>query len=134
MKFSNKSFLSKCELNRRNLRICFHVLKKFLIENFMFCAVSVRRIFLKELTQIFFLWRLIMVKRSYTNYVQLAFTEYLSFYLRSDEVAETNSFIIFRNNSFLQQESIVLVTKYIPTFSHIVSSTTPTVWLSSTCN
>ena len=69
-----------------------------------------------------------MVKRSYTNCVQLAFTElYISFHLRSDEVAETNSFIIFRNDSFLQQESIVLVTKYIPTFSHIVSNTTPTV-------
>ena len=68
-----------------------------------------------------------MVKRSYTNCVQLAFTEYFSFYLRSDEVAETNSFIICRNNSFLQQESIALVKKYIPTFSHIVSSTTPTV-------
>ena len=34
MKFTIKNLLSKCDL-----RICSHLLKKFLMENFIFCAV-----------------------------------------------------------------------------------------------
>ena len=34
-----KDFFSKCEQIRRKLRICSHLLKKSLMENFMFCAV-----------------------------------------------------------------------------------------------
>ena len=40
MKFSIKYFFSKCDQIRRRLRIWSHLLKKFLIENFTFCAVS----------------------------------------------------------------------------------------------
>ena len=39
MKFSIKDFFSKCNQIQRNLRIRPHLLKKSLIENFIFCAV-----------------------------------------------------------------------------------------------
>ena len=41
MKFSIKDFFSKCDLIRRKLRIWLHLLKKSLMENFIFCAVKV---------------------------------------------------------------------------------------------
>ena len=40
MKFSMKDFFSKCDQIRRKLRIWSHLLKKSLIENFIFCAVK----------------------------------------------------------------------------------------------
>ena len=40
MKFSIKDFFSKCFFSF--LRICSHLLKKYLMENFIFCAVSLR--------------------------------------------------------------------------------------------
>ena len=40
MKFSIKDFFSKCEQIRRKLRIWSRLLKKSLIENFIFCVVS----------------------------------------------------------------------------------------------
>ena len=39
MKFSIKGFLSKCDQIRSFLWICSHLLKKSLMENFIFCAV-----------------------------------------------------------------------------------------------
>ena len=39
MKFSIKDFFSKCNQIHRKLRIWSHLLKKFLMENFIFCAV-----------------------------------------------------------------------------------------------
>ena len=39
MKFSIKDFLSKCDQIRRKLRIWSYLLKKFLMENFIFSAV-----------------------------------------------------------------------------------------------
>ena len=40
MKFSIKDFFSKCVQIRSFLRIWSHLLKKSLIENFIFCAVG----------------------------------------------------------------------------------------------
>ena len=40
VKFSIKDFFSKYDQIRKKLRICSHLLKKFLMENFIFCAVS----------------------------------------------------------------------------------------------
>ena len=40
MKFSFNDFFSKCGQIRRRLRIWSHLLKKSLMENFIFCAVS----------------------------------------------------------------------------------------------
>ena len=40
MKFSIKDLLSKCDQIRRKLRIRSHILKKSLMENFIFCAVN----------------------------------------------------------------------------------------------
>ena len=40
MKFSIKEFFSKCDQIRSFLRIWSHLLKKSLMENFFFCAVS----------------------------------------------------------------------------------------------
>ena len=44
MKFSIKDFFSKCHQIRRKLRIWSHLLKKSLIENFIFCTVCFRNI------------------------------------------------------------------------------------------
>ena len=41
MKFSIKDFFSKCDQIRRKLRIWSHLLKKSLMQNFIFCAVIV---------------------------------------------------------------------------------------------
>ena len=40
MNFSIKDFFSKCDQIRSFLRIWSHLLKKFLVENFIFCAVK----------------------------------------------------------------------------------------------
>ena len=40
MKFFIKDFYSKCDQNRSFLRIWSHLLKKSLMENFIFCAVK----------------------------------------------------------------------------------------------
>ena len=40
MKFSIKDFFCKCDQIRRKLRIVSHLLKKSLLENFIFCAVQ----------------------------------------------------------------------------------------------
>ena len=42
MKFSIKDFFSKYDLIRSFLRIWSHLLKKFLMENFSFCAVFLK--------------------------------------------------------------------------------------------
>ena len=50
MKFFIKSFFSKCDKIRRKLRIWSHLLKKSLMENFIFCAVysiNIRKIHTK---------------------------------------------------------------------------------------
>ena len=39
-KFSIKNFSSKCDQIHRKLRIWSHLLEKFLMENFIFCAVG----------------------------------------------------------------------------------------------
>ena len=41
MKFSIKDFFSKCDQIRRKLRIWSHLLNESVMENFIFCAVSV---------------------------------------------------------------------------------------------
>ena len=45
MKFPIKDFFSKCDQTRRKLRIWSHLLKKYLMENLIFCAVHVDIIF-----------------------------------------------------------------------------------------
>ena len=42
MRFSIKDFFSKYDKMRRKLRIWSHLLKKSLMENFIFCAFSIR--------------------------------------------------------------------------------------------
>ena len=41
MKFSIKDFFSKCDQTRSKLRIWSHLLKKYLMENFIFYAVYI---------------------------------------------------------------------------------------------
>ena len=48
MKFSIKDFFSKSDQIRRKLRIWSHLLKKSLMENFVFCAVWILQSKLKE--------------------------------------------------------------------------------------
>ena len=52
MKFSVKNFFSKCDQIRKKLRIWSHLLKKSLMENFIFCAVTSmkRLIMLQKMT------------------------------------------------------------------------------------
>ena len=45
MKFFIKDFVSKCDQIRRILGISSHLLKKSLMENFIFCAVNTNTIF-----------------------------------------------------------------------------------------
>ena len=40
LKFSIKDFFSKCDQIRRKLLIWSHLLKKSLLENFIFCAIA----------------------------------------------------------------------------------------------
>ena len=47
MKFCIKDFFSKCEQIRSFLRICSHLLKKSLMQNFIFCAVLLALVFTK---------------------------------------------------------------------------------------
>ena len=54
MKFSLKDLLSKCDQIRRKLRICSHLLKKYLMEDFIICAVCIKVFSLKK-TFTFFL-------------------------------------------------------------------------------
>ena len=49
MKFSIKDFLNKCDQIRRKLRIWSNLLKKSLMENFIFCAVYSAELDLKNL-------------------------------------------------------------------------------------
>ena len=51
MKFSIKDFFSKCDQIRNFLRIWSHLLKKSLIENFIFCAVEDKNMKLVELNE-----------------------------------------------------------------------------------
>ena len=44
MNFSIKDVFSKSEQIRRDLRIMSHLLEKFLMENFFFCAVSLKQV------------------------------------------------------------------------------------------
>ena len=44
IKFSIKDFFSKCDQICSFLRTWSHLLKKFLVENFIFCAVTVKRV------------------------------------------------------------------------------------------
>ena len=46
MKFSFKHFFSKCNQIRRKLRIWSHLLKKSLMESFIFCAVKSCRVYI----------------------------------------------------------------------------------------
>ena len=49
IKFSIKDFFSKCDQIRRKLRIWSHLLKKFLMENFVFlCCVNIHVVTLYE--------------------------------------------------------------------------------------
>ena len=49
MKFLIKDFFSKCGQIHRKLRIWSHLLKKFLMENFIFCgSIRTMKIFLEE--------------------------------------------------------------------------------------
>ena len=60
MKFSIKDFFNKCDQIRRKLRIWSHLLKKSLIENFIFLVVHVHyvyeclRVFASYLPSIFY--------------------------------------------------------------------------------
>ena len=56
MKFSIKDFFSKCDQIRSFLRIWSHLLKKSVIENFIFCAVKRNTAFLKWFGNFF--WRI----------------------------------------------------------------------------
>ena len=46
MKFSMEDFFSKCDQNRRKLRIWSHLLKKFFLENFIFLSSDASDIFI----------------------------------------------------------------------------------------
>ena len=49
MKFSIKDFFSKCDPIRSFLRMWSHLLKKSLMENFIFCVMRPKKILLPEM-------------------------------------------------------------------------------------
>ena len=51
MKFSKKDFFSICDQMRRELRIWLHLLKKPLMENFIYCAAEVENVLWKGFTK-----------------------------------------------------------------------------------
>ena len=60
MKFSIKNFFSKCDQIRKFLRIWSHLLKKFLMENFIFlCSVRVYNCFHIKISTIYMLDRVL---------------------------------------------------------------------------
>ena len=48
MRFSIKDFFSKCDQISRKLQICSHLLKKSLMENFIFCAVVMTELLFQQ--------------------------------------------------------------------------------------
>ena len=48
MKFSINDFFSKCDQIRRKLWIWSHLLKKSLIENFIFCPLIIAKLFILD--------------------------------------------------------------------------------------
>ena len=69
MKFSIKDFFSKCDRIRRKLRIwSHHLVKKSLMENFIFCAVYVLSVrFFGKVSRIFAV-DFFLYKYSYLSY------------------------------------------------------------------
>ena len=65
IKLSIKDFFRKCDQIRRKLRIWPPLLKKFLMENFIFCAVKLINIWLRS---DHFLWTRLMVLECYTKF------------------------------------------------------------------
>ena len=55
MKFFIKDFFSKCDQIRSFLRIWSHLLKKFLMENLIFCAMIALFLFMKEMCRFWLL-------------------------------------------------------------------------------
>ena len=53
MKFSIKDFFSECDQIRRKLRIWSHLLKNYLMESFIFCAVTNTRGVIRKPLSIF---------------------------------------------------------------------------------
>ena len=64
MKFSIKDFFSKCDQIRSFLRIWSHLLKKSLMENFIFCAVKNKKTDSKRL----FLWKMKIIITDISNF------------------------------------------------------------------
>ena len=54
MKFFIKDFFGKCDQTRREVRIWSRLLKKFLMESFIFYAESLLKIFFTSIYEFFF--------------------------------------------------------------------------------
>ena len=76
MKFSVKDFFSKCEQIRSKLRNWSHLLKKSLMENFIFCAVIITNLFM-NLTMRNFWFQSFKSIFSYQSLYSLYFAEIL---------------------------------------------------------
>ena len=73
MKFFIKNFFSKCDQIRRKMRILSHLLKKSIIENFIFCAVKIflppLPILLEHLSSSPLLFDFLSLKMRYINLI-----------------------------------------------------------------
>ena len=54
MKFSIKDFFGKCDQIRKEVRIWSHLPKKFLMESFIFYALSLLKFFFTSIYEFFF--------------------------------------------------------------------------------
>ena len=64
MKFSITDFVSKCDQIRRKLRIWTHILKKSVMENFIFCAV-IHSSYLMSSTRGTYVWYFVLASKSH---------------------------------------------------------------------
>ena len=78
MKFSIKDFFNKCDQIRSFLRIWSHLMKKSLMENFIFCAVNIAEHFLLKTEQ-----NLTSFWEIFFCYVIFLFTAYFVFSIPS---------------------------------------------------
>ena len=121
MKFFIKDFFSKYDQTRSFLRIWSHLLKKFLIENFIFCTVKVLSMFYQYANE--FLVIGVEFRRIFTNFdcceclyhnmktAEIIFFEGLEILLQSKKII-----ITYISNKIFSNLSLHLFRKYLPWF------------------
>ena len=124
MKFSIKDFSSKCDQISRKLRIWSHLLKKSLMENFIFCAViqsakctlkwkNIKLKFSVICSQLWGFWILIVILKAH----QMSHRYSSSCIFSSDKISRWQYFIVSPN--YVQENEKMLKNDIFQSFSFI---------------